>query len=399
VNWIRAVTEAHKESEAPERFFYWSALAAMSAIVKKNIFLDRHEFKVYPNIYVFLVARSGMKKGIPVTFARNLVELSSEARVVSGRTSMPKLLQDLGKAITVPGSAGPTTKAQAIIISGELSSFLVKDPDALPILTDLYNTHEYEEKWINTLKGSGKDELKEPCITILGATNEEHFVNTVPQADVKGGFIARTFVVYSDTKPAPNSLVYKPKQLVQTSDFVPFLKELAKIKGEFKWTKETGEFFHNWYIDFDATRPDDSTGTYNRIDTGILKVAMLLSLAKNLELKMNMDALQEAKAECLNCARGARQVSMGGSSTTSSQTRIVMQALLAHPDHRLSRTQILRKYWGDVDSFTLDIVVQTLLSANIITDQHMGKEVFYKMKDEIVNEYIDYARKVKGVAP
>jgi len=397
LNWIRSVVEAHSESEASERFFYWCALAAMSAVIKKNIFLDRHEFRVYPNIYVFLVAKSGMKKGIPIALAKRLVELEGSVRIVSGRNSMPRIIQDLGKIKTNANGTVPSKLAQALIVSGELASFLVKDPDALTILTDLYNTHEHEKEWVNSLKGTGVDTLKEPCLTLLGATNEDHFVGAVPQADVKGGFIARTFVVYSTDTPKPNALVRKPIKLVNNSDFVPFLKDLSKLNGEFKWTAETGNFFETWYNDFAMNRPDDSTGTYQRIDKGIIKIAMLLSLSKSFSLRMDLDALQEAKAECMECARGAHQISMGGTSTISGQTRIVMQALLSHPDHKLTRAMILKKFWGDIDSYTIDLVAETLLGAGAIEVFHQGKETIYVMKSEIVKEYLEYERKTRNM--
>lgn len=394
MNWVHDVVNAHSESEAPAKFFYWSALAAMSAVIKKNIFLDRYEFKVYPNIYVFLIAKSGMKKGIPIALSKRLVEGSEAAHIIAGRNSMPRLLMDLGKMTT--NSNGSIKKlAQSLIVSGELASFLVKDPDALTVLTDLYNVHEHEEKWVNSLKGTGVDTLLEPCITLLGATNEEHFINAVPQADIKGGFIARTFIVYSNEKKPPNSLVYKPNKILDDKKFVPFLKELAKLKGEFKWTKETGDFFHEWYTDFANNLPDDTTGTYNRIDTGIIKVAMLLSLSKNLELKMDIESLKEAKAQCLDCALGAKQVSIGGISTFSAQLRMVMNALIRAENHKLTRTQILRKFTGDIDLYSLDVVVGTLEASNIIIIVHNGSEVTYTMKKAIVDEFMTYAKQVK----
>jgi hypothetical protein len=92
MNWLTDLVDVFAESESPERFFYWSGLAVLSATIRKNIFLDRHIYKLYPNIYVFLVAKSGMKKGIPVRNAKKLLELLGLTRVISGRNSMPKIL-------------------------------------------------------------------------------------------------------------------------------------------------------------------------------------------------------------------------------------------------------------------------------------------------------------------
>jgi hypothetical protein len=394
MNWITELVEANSENEAPQRFFYWSALTVMSGVIRKNIYLDRFFYKLYPNIYTFFIAKSGMKKGIPVSIAKKLIEKSEATRVVAGRSSIQKIIQELGKMKTMENGA-VHKMAQATIISGELASFLVKDGDALTILTDLYNTHEHEEKWENSLKQTGIDTLLKPCITLLGATNEDHFIGAVPQADIYGGFIARTFIVYSADGGTPNSLVDRPDKIVNLDDFVPFLKDLAKLKGEFMWTTETAKFYKDWYMDFTANKPEDKTGTYNRIADGIIKVAMLLSLSKRLELTMDLDSLEEAKAECMNCAKDANRISMGGTSTFSSQIRMVMKALLSHPDHKLSRTQILKKLWGDIDAYSIDLIAETLLGAGVIDVYHQGKETLYEMKGAVVSEYLEYEKKVR----
>jgi hypothetical protein len=396
VNWIHSVVQAHSESESPSRFFYWAAITSMSAVLRKNVWINRHFYKLYPNVYVLLFATSGMKKGNPVSLTKNLVEKSEATRIISGRSSMPRVIQDLGKVKTSPNSV-QHKEAQVLIISGELSSFLVKDLDGLNVLTDLYNTHEHEEKWENSLKGTGVDTLIKPCITLLGATNDDHFAQTIPQAAVRGGFIARTFIIYASERGTPNSLVDAPTNLVDISTFVPFLKELAKLKGEFKWTKETGDYYRSWYVDFMRNLPqNDSTGYYNRVGDSILKLAMILSLSKRLKLEMDLDSLEEAKAECLNCGKAAHQASMGGSNSLSNMTRILLQALINDPYHKLTRTQILRRFWGDIDSFNLDLIAETLIQAGMIKVENMSKERTYIMKDSVVDEYKNYVKRAQN---
>jgi hypothetical protein len=396
MSWVQDLVDVFAESESPERFFYWSGLTILSATLRKNVFLDRHIYKLYPNIYVFLVAKSGMKKGIPVSNAKKLLEMAGLSRVISGRNSMPKILEMLGKQYSLP-NGGVIATAQAAIISGELSDLLVKDPDALTILTDLYNCHEYEEKWENSLKGTGTDTLKQPCITILGATNEEHFDAAVTSRDRKGGFIARTNIVYATDRVKTNSLVRKPAADPDLSKFIPYLKDVATLKGQFEWTSETADFFEDWYNDFKANAPDDPYGIYNRIDDTILRIAILLSISKNLDLKMDLDSLKEAKAECLNCAQGAHQICMGaGKSNYASQTALIMRALISHPDHKLTRMQILRRFWGDISATDLDLIAETMMGQGAVEVYHVGKDTVYQMPQKIVDEYESYARKVKG---
>ena len=73
-NWLTELVNQHKEYESPLSFWRWAGLAAISAVVKDNIWIDRAGlFKQYPNIYVILYADSGPKKGAPIVMARTLV--------------------------------------------------------------------------------------------------------------------------------------------------------------------------------------------------------------------------------------------------------------------------------------------------------------------------------------
>jgi hypothetical protein len=394
MSWVDVCIESNSENEAPKRFFYWSALAAISAVMKKQVFTDRFYYKLYPNIYVFLVARSGMKKGVPINMARNMVTKVANTRIISGRNSMQRIIQDLGKAHTLE-SGGMIRDAQGFLISGELAAFLVKDPDALTILTDLHDTHSYEDVWINSLKGSGVDKLKSPCITLLGATNEDHFSEAVPQNAIGGGFIARTFVVFSMERGTLNSLTEKPTKIINNDFLAEYLKELAKVSGEFVWTVAAKKTYDLWYYKFMAEETiNDSTGTNNRLGDQIIKVAMLLSLAQEPNLILKESHIIEAIDVSMNCLSGMKQVTMGaGKSTLAYAMKLVMRELLNKPDHKMSKQKLLQKYWGEFDAFDLDRIVETLVQNGAIKISADAKE--YTMQDEALKIYNQALRSIQ----
>ena len=387
MTWIDAVVEANSENEAPAKFFYWSAMASISAVVRKNVFLDRFYYKLYPNIYVFLIAKSGMKKGVPVTLARNLVTKAGTSRIISGRNSMQRIVQDLGKAFSLE-NGGVIKDAQGFLVSGELAAFLVKDPDALTILTDLHDTHAYEDVWTNSLKGTGVDKLRSPCLTLLGATNEDHFAEAVPQNAIGGGFIARTFIVFSLEKGKLNSLTEAPTKIVDTSYLSEYLKEVAKMKGEFQWTAASKKTYDKWYYSFMASDANDPTGTMNRIGDQILKVAMIISMAQEPDLILKESHVLEAIDVSTACLAGMQQVTMGaGKSNLAFQTKIVMRELLQQKEHKISRQKLLQKYWGEFDGFDLDRIIETLIGAGAVKLGPDPKQPLYILKDEALNIY------------
>jgi hypothetical protein len=399
MHFLERVANAYSLSEAPARFFYWSAAAALAATVKKNVYLDRAGvFNQYPNIYVFIVGRSGIKKGIPVTTGRILAEKAGVNRVLSGRMSFQKMIQDLGKAYTLEG--GKIIKeAHALLVSGELSSLFIKDSDAMNVLTDLFNTHENEKSWVNSLKSTNTDTLKSPCISLLAATNEELFPEAVQSKDVQGGFIARTFIIYSDDSACINPLTRRNGNVPNLDDLAQHLKDIKDVKGEFIWEDDAALVYESWYeslmTQLQKKLVHDPTGTYGRLGDQMLKLAMIISLANDDSLRLRKEHIEESISECELCCKGMKHVTIGrGKSTEGSAMRMIIKALIDIPDHKLTREQLLSRYWGDISVFDIDRIAETMQAAGAINIQNNGKIRTYCLKPNALDLYVNFKKQI-----
>ena len=389
--WLDQILNSTRENEAPSRFFYWAALTSISAVVKKNVYLERFYYKLYPNIYTFIVAKSGMKKGIPVSLAKALVSKVNNTRIISGRNSVQAIVRDLSKAFST--EEGLVIKdAHGFLVSGELASFLIKDPDALTILTDIYDTHSYEKEWTNSLKQSDREKLKSPCLCMLGATNEIHFNDAVPPNAIGGGFIARTFIIYADERGTVNPLTEKPTHIVDVDSLAEYLNTIKDVKGVFNWSDDAKDLYENWYYKYVMETHNDPTGTMERMPDQILKAAMLISLSESPNLILSKRNIEEALSVALECVAGVKQVTMGaGKSALAYQTKLVLRELIERPDHKTTRAKLLMKYWGELDSFDLDRIIETLLSAGAIEITNDRKT--YILKKGTLEMYTQYKTK------
>jgi hypothetical protein len=395
MNWIKRVTDSYQDNEAPERFFYWAALCALSAIARKKVYLDKFQYKLYPNIFAFLIAGSGGRKGLPVWVARKLVEKAHCTRVIYGRASIQRIIQELGKPYPL-GDGVTLRDAQGFLVSGELAAFLVKDPDALTILTDIYDTHSYEDFWINSLKSTDTDKLRSPCLTLLGATNEDHFAEAVPNSAVGGGFIARTFIVLSNEKCVPNSLTDPPENTADIESLSEYLMEIATLEGEFKWTDKGKKLYNEWYYPHISKSYFDPTGTMKRLGDQVLKVAMLVSLSEGPSLELDEQCIFEAITVSEACVLGMQQVTMGsGKHAMTAGTRIVVRELVLNPMHQVDKAILLQRYIGQFDDFDLTRIAETLQAANVIDIIPHGKEMVYKMKASALAVYQDFKKAVQ----
>lgn len=419
MNWLDQIVDQHRELESPLSFWYWGGLSSISATVKDQIWLNRQIYDLYPNIYVMLHADSGMKKGPPIAMARRLVTAVNNTKIISGRSSIQGILKDLGtgQGYTAPGGKViKNEKSVAFICSSELSSSIVEDKVATKILTDLYDRQYNLGEWRSLLKMETFT-LKDPTITMFTATNEAMTEDFFTRAAIQGGYFARTFIVYEKEENVINSLsvpLSNPPNYTKSADY---LKQLATLKGAFQslgsrtkddifthpftnrksgeveYFSDSGIVYEEWYHQFkqnvkQQTTKDD-TGTLNRFGDSVLKVAMLLSLAKAPDLIIDKETMEEAITQCEKLLGNVKQTTLGSkglSQSKSFKTEILKELYLRVP-HQITRTMLMNKTWTDYGSvMEFDDMLNSLEQAGWIRFDQMGNVVVVVMPDEQVNK-------------
>lgn len=385
--WLDDLLAMTDESETPKSFIRWAGLSAIAAVAKNNVFLDKHYYKLYPNIYVMLIAKSGMRKSFAVFVAKELVKAVGNTRVISGRNSIQAIIKELSSAITSDNGGPPNTDASALIASGEFANLLVEDPQALTILTDLYDGH-YNPSWTNTLKGSGVEKLKNISLTLLGASNQTHFKDRVSGIDITGGFIARTLIVLETKKNRINPLTEEPKISFNIAPLVERLKEISTLKGSFIWDPFGKKVFEDWYAQFSALENSDETGTMERMHDHVLKIAMLYSLSEKNELILMANNVNRAIKTCQEFTANVKNVTAGsGIGTNSAQMAKFVQTLIQADGYKVERAKMLQKNWGHFDVYTMNVIVETLMTSRVIEAEQSGNKTYYVLTDESVANY------------
>jgi hypothetical protein len=409
-NWLDNFLEARQNFESPRKFFYWSALAAISAVVKRNVYLRKKDaetrrtnYILYPNIYVFLVGDSAVvRKGPPIKAARKLVKAVNNTRIISGRASIQGILKELATAYSREDGP-PITDAAAFICASEFRSSLISDPQALSILTDIYDG-DFSNDWKTLLKGSDIEELKDVYPVILGGSNPAYLKEAITGADIEGGFVGRSFMVYGSQRQKINALVADIEgdddgdddegEDEQYQAEAEWLKELTKLKGHFKYTREGARIYKDWYENFTTKEVDDKTGTFGRLHDQVLKVAMLLSLSRKTALVLDKSDVQDAIDSCIELAGDVNKALMpSGKSEFAAKTTVFLQEMLRSERYEISRRKFLQKHWGDVDAFDLDRIVETMINAQWLNVRKDGKDTFYQLTDVAAEQYLHISQK------
>lgn len=401
MSWLETSIKQYSEYEPPLRFYYWSLLSAVSAVVKDRVYIDRGgSYKLYPNIYVLLFGPSGVKKGPPISLAKDIVLKVANTRVINGRATVEAIIKELGTIKGGPNKASLNDSA-GFIVSSELSSAIIGNTNSLDILTDLFDRIYNNGEWTYRLKNAEPIKLINPTVTWLAGSNEALFREFVPEKNLKGGLIGRTFII-SETQPNKlNSLMYSPKIVPNRPAIAEGIFHLKDIKGEFEMAEEVKEAFDVWYLKFNkeiAPKLEDDTGTVGRIADNILKVAMLLSLARRADLKITIDDIEEAMREVLllitPSKKVANSVRQNEISLTEKRT-IVLKHLAQVHQNSDTRVAMLRRFTLKMDYEDLDKVVLHLEQARIIKVDRAGGEVRYtlNMENENVRKYVEEFKK------
>jgi hypothetical protein len=397
MDFIEVFLKYTEELESPTSYLKWAAITTLAAVCRDNIYFEDAYGKIYPNIYTIIVARSSAtRKDPPIRIAEKLIRDVGNTKVISGRTSIQAAIRILAdsfvndKGIRLKGASG-------VLVSKELSDFLVEDPQAMKILTDWYDCHEV---WPNSLVSlNGVLALYNVCITLLAASNDVLFRDVFKTSEVYGGLLARTFIIQESRRRQKNSRMYSNKDL---SDWYKLLLEhlqlLARIKSPVRFTEPAKETYHKWYLSLEDER-FDKAGVIARIHTGVLKLSMLLAAARpefveSLEVKK--EDVEASISECFDLLKNYQMVVYSaGKSEMSQPITLVLMELLKEKDHTLSRRAIIQRLFGQIDSKSLDLVKENLLDAGYIKIVQRGGEA-YQLTDKFLEIYLQEKSSLLG---
>lgn len=326
-----------------------------------------------------LLGDSGLGKGFPINRAKLLITKAGVTRVIAGRSSIQAIVQELSRTKTAEGKA-TITDSRGFIVNGELSTAIIQDPDSLTILTDLYDGH-YNPEWTNLLKGDGAEKLKNPYITALFGSSPAHFYDSIPQANIEGGYIGRNLIIYEEKRSKDVDLLDDEDKDpgdkfddIITPNYVPHLQSIASKKGQLAPNDNAKQLFNTWRKKWRATQTYDKTGFLNRVPDHVLKVSMCLALSEyDFTGEITEVHIEESIQKITSLVYANKRTTEGrGPDPLAAATKAVLDYLLAAENQELPRRTLLWKGYGLFNTFTLDQIVENLLEMKWITRVKTG---------------------------
>lgn len=399
--FVSMLLEHTRAYESPTSFWKWSAYCTIAAVLRDNCYRKQGPGATYPNIYVLLLADSAVhRKGNPVRLCEKLVKSIHNTKIISGRSSIQAILDELARGETDSKTGKPLIGGSALFSARELSAGIVGDDEAIGILTDIY---DYQEEYTSRLRGTGMFRIKNLCLSMCAASNEAMLTNLYTQQAVQGGLLGRTFLIKPNEFRKGNSLFDEEDDTEPLKCLVDKLLEISKLVGQFQFTDAARVEYDSWYYPFrDAYKEKpDKSGVAGRLHIGILKIAMVLAANETCSLVIDKRHIEEAILECMGLIPNYSSFIMSsGKSPDSACGSIIINHIYESPNHRAQRKEILFKH---LTSFTIeqfDMVIDKLRQAGMIDEVYDGEGTGYRLTKQCLDLLFstDIVRKAKGVA-
>lgn len=386
MSFIDLVLSSTSEYEAPKRFYYWSALSSISAVLKDSVYFDMGgAYKLYPNIYCLLYGPSGVRKGPAIAIAEQVVKKVDNTRVINGRATIEAIIKDLGTFKSRPGKE-PIKDSCGFVVASELSSSIISNPSAMDVMTALYDRIYNTGDWEYKLKVGDSHTLKHPTITWLSGTNEALFKDFLPEKNIHGGLIGRMYMISENRPGNINSLMYAPKVKPDIDKMAELLLPISKLKGEFKTSDEVRDEINRFYHKFVSTIAPtlrDETGFVSRVLDFIMKNAMIISSGRRGDLIIEMSDFEESLEITLPLIVPTKRASQSlkkGDPSLVEKRGLVLTYIARQPHFQAYRKEILKNLGLRLDHEDLNKVIDLMLQMDIVENCNIGGEIIYKLK-------------------
>lgn len=390
-DFIQAFLDYTAAYESPTDFFYWSAIAGLAAVMRDNCYILLGDTKLYPNVYVLVIANPAMRKAKPLNSIIELVKNVNNTKIIEGRTSIQAVIQRLGEIErlkdnrTIQGASG-------IVFSEEISAMFTEDDANIPVLTDLY---DFKSSYTSALVSRGTTRLTNVVVSLLGASNEELLRPIFTNRAIYGGLLSRCLIVYGDRVRHRNSLMYEDPRKYDPTALRQTINEISKLKGLFHITGEARDYYDHWYKE---TCPRletkaNKTGAEGRIHTNVLKIAMLLAVSEYRKLEIDVPILDKAIERVQSLFVNYKRLTLGSGKAKDVDSKILFLKLLWEAgelkNYELSRRDVVFGSWGDMSSEDLDSIERNLLEGGLIKVREDKMMKYYSLTEQSTTFFIN----------
>ena len=284
--WIAAYLDYTKDSEAPQLYHLWTGLSVLAGALRRNVWVDRVKYTIFPNLYVMLVGPTGTGKSAALNTGFRILRKVKSVHTFHGKISNEALYDEMNRTVETP--AGIVKDGTIFIYADEVKSLLGERDYArelLVTLTDLYSGEDIEADF--RTKKYGRVRLENYLINFLAGSTPSWLGECIRPSMFDGGTVGRILFVYQPSRKAVSEVDEEDERewsMEMQRRLSEDLIHISKIRGMFAIRKSAREFWTEWRKTIRWPSDSRLEGYTNRKHDYALKIAMLLSISASDDL-------------------------------------------------------------------------------------------------------------------
>ena len=376
-SWLEAYEEYTEAFEPPHIFNRWSGLLALSAVTQRRVWLEEANNKIYPNLFVVLVAPSGVGKGQSMREVLPFVEAGlGTSHISSAKITAAQFAKKFGQSQKIDAALG--VYSPYLIWAEEFPSFLGSDAYKSGMIADLTILYDNPETWVKETKGQGIDELVKPYLCLLAGTTTQGIFDVLPPGAVTQGFTARLMFIHATYNS--KRVVEKPwtaKHVKLKELLLNDIRAIAQLSGPMKFTDIARTLWTDYYMyrpqadqEFNDTRLQ---GYAARKPFYVKKLAILLSISESDTLRIEAEHVERAFGMIAEIDDSLRRVyeDIAPTAVIQNYSKIIRKLRTA-PNHILGHSELQKSFAYTLDKNEFKEAIEALCEMGLIEIEHVG---------------------------
>lgn len=361
-NFLTSYHEYAKDGFTPDEFHFWAGVSIVAGAMERKCFLPfNNGYKVFPNMYILLVADPGIGKSAAgrKSVVDMLMTLDS-INCVPSQNSEAKLIELLSVRSKFFQGGHEQTQCAGYLFASEASNCLKEingGGDLKPLFTDFYDC---PSNWEKATMSKGKVSLKNVCFNLMAGCTFEYLKRLVPESEIRGGFASRVIYVVSDA-PEAREPTWLDKSMDMQGDqetrskLLSDLRKIHELSGEFTWEAEFNDIFMSDFAEFEEERiasvDNNSKSLLARRHLNIMKLCMVLAVSEGDTLKLEPRHWKVAKGMLASVEQHYDKIlatsGSGGLENQSQLNDAIERLIVAKPRQTINELKSTLVYIGN----------------------------------------------------
>jgi hypothetical protein len=384
-NFLEGYLRYNRGTEIPPMFALWCGVAGISAVLGRNSYTRLGPFKIYPNVFVILVASSGKcRKSSSIEMIDELLHLLDPGpNMIAQKLSPEALIQSVRQVETKDPTRLLAETCTGFVIADELSTFLNKKSYEAGLASLLIQLYDCKSNFQYRTVIRQVEQINNACLGMLAGSTIDWIRSGVPEESVGGGLTSRMLFVYVDQPSAGVAVPeYSEEHLELKMQLVKQLQQISTLTGEFKMDPAALTFFKEEYNSFRNTTGtafyNDKTleGYASRRANHLLKIAMAFSASDSLDMVIKKHHMSGARELLSQNERNLQMVmNLITSSNRGVETTSVLSIIKKY--QQIKRGDLMKIVSHRMTARELDEALTALILGGQIVSEQRAQGVVY----------------------